>query len=281
MTKLTSQLKKDYWELMQNFWPDKANHARRRTAVKEFLARHEKPPFVELEQWLAKKGVWGIWDTAVVRAHHNRVSTTAELEIMKLLLTAGLSPNFSEPTAGKVVESRGDAKAPLNIAVINNDMPLVKLYLAHDANPNTLHDGVPPLFVAVINNNLPLVKTLLRAGADPRLKITLGRQPGFGILAYLHRELSLISEINNICRDFHSENFNSFSDVKNMIKTLCRAGVSPNTKHGPQQKTLIQLLAAQKKKLSFSDYNNHEELSDPTHWSVLLTELSKQGARER
>ena len=66
-----------------------------------------------------------------------------------------------------------------------------------------------------------------------------------------------------------------------MIKLLCRAGVAPDEKIGPAKKSLVQLLTTEKKNVKFSDYNNHEELSDIGHWSVLLTELTKQRRRER
>ena len=282
MAELTTQLKKDYEALMECFWEKKINHAKRLAGVKKFLAQHKRPPYNELEKWLRHRGNSGLWRDVVPGAQDRRWASPKELEIMKLLLASGLSLNSSRNLSGtSEVAVHGECSAPLNKAIANGDLALVKLYLAAAADPNTMADGVPPLFVAVIKNNLPLVKVLLKAGADPKKKITFDKTPGFGILAYLHRELRLVNKINNWCRDFQAENFKNFNEVKAMIKLLCRAGVAPDEKIGPAKKSLVQLLAAEKKKISFSDYNNHEELSDIEHWSVLLTELANQRRRER
>jgi len=79
------------------------------------------------------------------------------VELASDLLRAGADPNLQDVLGGTA----------LHWAVENNNLPLCKLLVAHQANLNQYNfAGQPPLVMALLRNQKPLSKWLIKKGAD-------------------------------------------------------------------------------------------------------------------
>ena len=208
--------------------------------------------------------------------NRNLTPTTKEQrQVIKFLLENDLAkPHFADKD-----EYRYDHD-PFTKAVTNNDIPLVKLYLQYKANPNYMTNKVPPLLIAVVSNYPSLAKLLIKQGAKVNQKVDIPEKGKHGILAYLHHELSTFFDLYQTPRHENVDNYKKFSDVEAMVTMLVKAGASTKAQNGNAYKTFREILQETKNTAEFNDVNNHEELSDPTKWMVLLTELSQKKSRE-
>lgn len=67
-----------------------------------------------------------------------------------------------------------DTATPLQLAITSEDKPIVKLLLAHGANPNHMGPlGTPPIALAAVHAIPGIIKALLEYGADPNIKSIL------------------------------------------------------------------------------------------------------------
>ncbi len=76
-------------------------------------------------------------------------------------------PEFLEAllSHGASTEAPGD-RGPLSVAVALQNTELIRILLAHKANPNGLPDNPAPILVAAANGDGAMMRTLLAAGAD-------------------------------------------------------------------------------------------------------------------
>lgn len=95
------------------------------------------------------------------------------LVIVRRLLDAGADPNRRTlyPTSGPVGDVRLNPAPPgssaFHIAADSDCLALIKMMADHGANPNLVRkDGHTPFSVAVLSNDLPVVKEMIARGAD-------------------------------------------------------------------------------------------------------------------
>lgn len=96
-----------------------------------------------------------------------RWAASGELEPAAFLLKRGADPN-SQP--GRVTAR----VSPLEVAVARGNRPMVRLLLAHGADPNRANYGAPPLFDAADLGDVDLVRQLIAAGADVHYRFSNG-----------------------------------------------------------------------------------------------------------
>ena len=124
---------------------------------------------------------------------------------------------------------------PLAHAVHSGDSNLGELLLKHGASPDGWDElsQIPMLFIAVMQNDLEMVKILINYGANVNIKLKCDERysnmNNFGLIEYMH-EAS-----NNQQYGFQMKfsNYESFTEIAAMVKLLHgRGGLlsSPNNK---------------------------------------------------
>jgi ankyrin repeat protein len=89
-----------------------------------------------------------------------RAAREGQLEVVRLLLKAGASP-----------DGRDDPMTPLAAAAVGGHTPVIQLLLRAGADINAEgRDGLAPLVQAVRFNRLDAARALLKAGASPRAR---------------------------------------------------------------------------------------------------------------
>lgn len=84
---------------------------------------------------------------------------------LQLLLDAGVNPDTKEEKGSLI-----------SLAAINSRRDIAALLLERKANPNLPDaEGIPPIMHAVINEDLPMVKLLISYGAQPSAQAPDGR----------------------------------------------------------------------------------------------------------
>src|SRR5205823_5702131 len=79
-------------------------------------------------------------------------------------------PHYRRRTADAHGAEGLSRRTPLHAAADFNRLEIVKLLLAHQANPNESASDATPLGLAVRNRNAEMVKALIAAGADVNAK---------------------------------------------------------------------------------------------------------------
>ena len=145
MAELTTQLKEDYAALMECFWAKKSIMTNAWPELRNSWRSTNGHPITNWKNGSGTAAIPGFGAMSSQGAQDRRRAAPKELETMKLLLASGLSPNSSRSLSGtSEISVHGECSAPLNVAIANGDSALVKLYLTHGADPNTMSDGVPP-----------------------------------------------------------------------------------------------------------------------------------------
>lgn len=138
---------------------------------------------------------------------------------------------------GASIEARNtEDDTPLIYAVIEGNVPAVKILLQHGANVNAQdEDGNSPLHMAASygeQNSQALTDLLLQYGANTEIKNDNGDTPL--ILAALHNNLPLVQTLLDHGADIHAtnnENKSPFNYANDEIKTLLNSYANaPSTK---------------------------------------------------
>jgi ankyrin repeat protein len=91
-----------------------------------------------------------------------RARLDGSLAIAELLLVAGANPDGVVVPAGP---------SCLQLAAEAWSLEMVRLLLAHNADPSKVADGVSPLMCAIRSRQTEIAKTLIAAGADVHLRV--------------------------------------------------------------------------------------------------------------